>query len=176
MNTVQTWLSVIANIAIVATFIVYWRQLAAMRGQLAASQEASRSQNLLALIEFLQRPAFVEARGVLMSLESTPPDNWTPEQRFGADRAIAGYDIVAILLREDAIPRARAVIIENWGHSIRSCYAAAAPYIQKAREKRGANYWDDFEWLAGEAKKPNQSPEPTSMSVTLPAAQVSRRP
>lgn len=156
MNALQTWLSIIANLAIVATFIVYWRQLVAMHGQLTASQDASRSQNLLALIEFLQRPAFVEARGVLMSLGNTPPEQWTNDQRFGADRAIAGYDIVAILLREGAISRGKETIIENWGHSIRTCYAAAAPHIQKARETRGANYWDDFEWLAREAQRPNR--------------------
>ncbi len=37
----------LANIAIVGTFIIYWRQLLAMQGQLKTMQDASQSQNNL---------------------------------------------------------------------------------------------------------------------------------
>ncbi len=56
MDTVILTIQAIATIAIVATLVVYWRQLIAMQKQLAAMQHSSRSQSLLTLIDYLQRP------------------------------------------------------------------------------------------------------------------------
>ena len=57
MNDVAAWAQIVATIAIVFTFLVYWRQLVAMQAQVAAARDSSRTQNLLTLIEYIQRPA-----------------------------------------------------------------------------------------------------------------------
>ena len=102
MGDTPVWfliLQAIANFAIVATFVVYWRQLVAMRGQLAAAQNTSRNQNLLTLINFLQAPGLPEARGTLIGLgrEGQRLDAWSPEERRVAERVCAAYDITGIL-------------------------------------------------------------------------------
>jgi hypothetical protein len=145
-------LQAIANFAIVATFVVYWRQLVAMRGQLAAAQSASRNQNLLTLINFLQVPSLREDRGILIGLkrDGPPLEPWSPDQRRAAERVCAAYDITGILIRQEAaIPKQ--TIVDNWGDSIRQCHEAAADFIRTMQTERGNSYWDDFDWLAKEA-------------------------
>ena len=148
MDTVILTIQAIATIAIVATLVVYWRQLIAMRGQLAAMQHSGRSQSLLTLIDYLQRPGTPEARGVLMGLDGTDFQEWTREQKLAAERAISAYDVAGILIRDGAISDAKEILIDNWGFSIRRCYDIAAPFIADTRKTRGEGYWDDFEWLA----------------------------
>ena len=170
MQDIAIWIQTGANLAIVGTFIVYWRQLVAMRGQLTAAQEASRTQNLIALIEYLQTPELREARSILFLLEGVPLADWTHEQRLAAERVCSAYDVVAILIRDGGVPHAREIIAENWGYSIRRCREVASELITETRKSRGQNYWDDFEWLARQAKvtMPNNALQPTA------AAPVSR--
>jgi hypothetical protein len=149
-----TWLialQAIANFAIVATFFVYFRQLVAMRGQLDAARQASASQNFLSLIPFLQAPTLRESRGVLIKLRDKPYSLWTKAEREDAERACAAYDIAGILIRNGIIPKN--LIIDNWGDSISKCHLAAKEYLVSTRAERGADYWDDFEWLAAESRR-----------------------
>lgn len=153
MSLLKEWLPIVSNVAIAATFVIYMLQWKTMVRQLRASQDASRGQNLLALIEFLQRPDLVSARGHLVSLENTNWECWNPSDRKEVERALAGYDIAAILLKEEGVQRSLNVVLENWGHSIRKCFQIASPYIEDVRLKRSAKYWDDFQWLVVEANK-----------------------
>ncbi|MGH9882384.1 MAG: DUF4760 domain-containing protein [Pyrinomonadaceae bacterium] len=159
MEKITLFIQAVATVAIVATFIVYWRQLVAMRGQLSAMQHSSRSQSLLTLIDLLQRPATIEARGILFGLEGKDSTGWTREERLAAERAISAYDIAGILIRDGAVPDGKRVLTDNWGYSIRKCHQIASPYIAETRKTRGNKYWDDFEWLA------NQIPNDTQRVV-----------
>ncbi|MEA2239623.1 MAG: hypothetical protein QOC81_4347 [Thermoanaerobaculia bacterium] len=153
MQTLLLAIQVAANLTIVATFLVYWRQLVAMRSQLAAMQQSSRTQGLLTLIEYLQRPAVSESRGVLLGLGETDFKEWTREQRLAVERAISAYDVAGILIRDGAIPDAKAILVDNWGYSIRRCFEIAAPFVTEIRGTRGERYWDDFEWLASQVSQ-----------------------
>ena len=142
-----TWvlvLQAVANLAVVATFFIYYRQLAAMR-------HASIGQSVLALIPFLQTPSLREARGVLIKLREKPYSLWTSSEKENAERACAAYDIAGILVRNNIIPKK--LIVDNWGDSITKCHLAAKEYLESTRAARGGDYWDDFEWLAAEASK-----------------------
>jgi len=152
MGSTPYWfliLQAIASFAIVLTFFVYWRQLVAMRGQLDAARQASTSQNALTLIQFLQAEDIRIARRILINLQSKPLDAWSDAEKSAAEQVCTSYDIVAIMIKEGIAPKS--IFVENWGDSITKCYSAAAPFIAKTREIRGAKYWDDFEWLAGVA-------------------------
>lgn len=149
-----TWflaLQAIANLAIVATFFVYYRQLKAMQGQLEAARQASAGHNMLSLIPFLQTPSLRDARGVLIKLKGKSFSVWTSSEREDAERVCAAYDVAGILIRNGIVPKQ--LIIDNWGDSIEKCHDAAKEYLASARAARGADYWDDFEWLAAEAAK-----------------------
>ncbi|HEX7998125.1 MAG TPA: hypothetical protein VF528_07015 [Pyrinomonadaceae bacterium] len=160
METTPKWLLIlqaIGNLAIVATFIVYWLQLRAMRGQLSAALKASRSQNLFTIIEYLQRPQFTEARRVLLSLKAKPYSTWTSEEKTTAERACSGYDAVAILINGNQ--EATEVVIKNWGYSIKECFAAATGLIADVRNYRGEQTWDDFQWLANIVSQEMREPQ-----------------
>jgi hypothetical protein len=160
METTPKWLIIlqaVGNLAIVATFFIYWMQLRAMRGQLSAALKASRSQNLFTIIEYLQRPQFTEARRVLISLKGKPYSAWTSEERTTAERACSGYDAVAILINGNE--EATEVVIKNWGFSIKECFAAAGGLITEVRKYRGEQTWDDFQWLANIVAQEMREPE-----------------
>jgi hypothetical protein len=149
MEKTPIWLivlQVISNLAIVATFIIYWMQLRAMREQLSIAQRASRTQNLFTVIEYLQRPQFTEARRMLLSLKGKPYQKWNEEEKLAALRACSGYDAVAILIRDDQ--EATDVVAMNWGFSIKNCFDIASPLFSEVRHSRGGNTWSGFESLA----------------------------
>jgi hypothetical protein len=146
-------LNIISTLAIVGTFLVYWRQLLAMRGQLEASRTASESQNILHVINFIQQPHVRNARQILIGLKNKPLANWTDEDRAAADIACGSYDIVGILAKLKVVPVN--ILVETWGDSIRKCHIAALPLIEEYQkpENRGTTFWDDFDWLDKEVNK-----------------------
>lgn len=134
------YLQITITIAMVLTFIVYYFQLKAM-------QKASLSQNVLTLIDFLQKPGLPEARKELIEVSGEKhPDSWDKDERTRAERVCATYDIAGILIQQGIVPKE--IIVDNWGDSIKKCYNAASKLIKEVREERGVDYWDDFEWLA----------------------------
>lgn len=77
MNEAVAGAQLAATVAIVLTFLVYWRQLIAMQSQVVAARDASRTQNLLLyLIDYIQRPEHRQARQVLTNLAGKPLDSW----------------------------------------------------------------------------------------------------
>ena len=150
MQEITLFIQAVTTAAVVATLIVYWRQLAAMRNQLSAMQQSSRSQSLLTIIDLLQQPAVVEARRVLFGLDGKDRAKWTQQECIAVERAISGYDIAGILIRDGAVPDGERVLLENWGYSIKKCHRIASTYLSEVRKVRGQRYWDDFEWLANQ--------------------------
>lgn len=107
MNTsnVLLILNVITTLAIVSTFVIYARQLSAMRGQLKASRAASESQNILHVINFIQQPPVRDARRGLLRVEKNKPfGDWTEEERGFASIACGSYDIVGFLAKRKVVP------------------------------------------------------------------------
>ncbi|MCM0618026.1 hypothetical protein MOD31_18540 [Paenarthrobacter sp. TYUT067] len=126
------------------------------RQQVRVAQSASRAQSLLAVLDYLQRPDIRDSRReVLTMLNTIPISAWTEMQRATASNASASYDLVGTLLRSKVVDKGP--IIQNYGASIIRCHEVCAPMIQGFRanmpDALARSYWDDFDWLADEARK-----------------------
>ena len=126
------------------------------RQQVRVARSASRAQSLLAVLDYLQRADIRDSRReVLAVLTAVPSSAWTEEQRAAAANASASYDLVGTLLRGGVIDRAP--IIQSYGASIIRCHEVCAPMIESLRGNMAStlarSYWDDFDWLADEARR-----------------------
>src|SRR5437899_2200628 len=124
-----TWylvLQTIANGAIAGTFVVYFLQLKAMRGQLAAARDASLGQNLLAVHSFIFEETFRHDRRTLIELGEAAKHlrSWSPEERRAAERVCAAYNLVGLLIAYDVIPFK---LVDDLRYSMTKCHDAAAP-------------------------------------------------
>ncbi len=151
MNDVIAWAQIIATLAVVATFLIYWALWRTTQQQLKTAQEASRTQNLLSLIDYIHHPEHRTARYVLINNKDKPLSQWTPEERTKAERACSCWDTVALIVRNTQIDGATELVVAHWRHSIRSCYSAAAELMDELRQHRDVDFWDDFEWLGKKA-------------------------
>ena len=145
---ILAWIQAATFLVIALTLIVYWLQLRALQGQIAAARDGSRTQNLLALVDYIQRPEHRKARRTLSSLRNKPLSEWTPEERIDAEMACSAWDFVGIMLRETDIPGATELVTKTWRHSIYSCFEISRQLTLDLREIREPDFWDDFEWLA----------------------------
>ncbi|PTT70382.1 DUF4760 domain-containing protein [Arthrobacter sp. HMWF013] len=126
------------------------------RHQVRVAHSASRAQSLLAVLDYLQRSDIRDSRReVLTVLSTVPASSWTDIQRATASNASASYDLVGTLLKSGVVDKEP--IIQNYGASIVRCHDICAPMIQGFRanmpDALAKSYWDDFDWLADEARK-----------------------
>ena len=147
-------LQALAAVAVVLTFVVYWRQLRTMQAQLLVlSQQAesdrmhskalTQATNALHLSTYLHSPEIYRARAHLLgTLADKPYASWTEADKTEARRAIGAYDIGAILAKGGAVPLD--FLTDNWDSSILSCHSAARAMIDELRAKHGLRWWDDF--------------------------------
>ena len=141
-----TWylvLQTIANAAIAGTFVVYFLQLKAMSGQLAAARDASLGQNLLAVHSFIFEETFRQDRRTLIELGEASKSlaTWTPEERRAAERVCAAYNLVGLLIAYGVIPFK---LIGDLRYSMTKCHAAAEPLLSDVRTKRTPELWHHF--------------------------------
>ncbi len=141
MQVANLIIQTIISVAMVATFLVYYFQLRAMRS-------ASAAQNILSLVTFLQAADVRIARGVVRKgLVNKPMSEWTADEVFHASLVCSSYDVAAILIRKGLVESE--TFLDNWGPSIEHCFDVLREYIQEMQkpENSGPNYWDDFVWL-----------------------------
>jgi len=145
MDTPTWYLAVqtIANVAIAGTFIVYFAQLKAMRGQLAAARDASLGQNLLAVHSFVFAEDFTRHRKTLIELgeAKTPLAAWSTEERLAAERVCAAYNLVGLLVAYDVLPFK---LIDDLQYSMTKCHKAAEPLLAELRAQRTQDLWHHF--------------------------------
>jgi hypothetical protein len=151
LNNAVLIAQILGTIAIIATFIIYWRQLVAMQSQVEAARDSSRSQNILALIDYIQRPEHRDARRLLFSLEGKDFTKWTTDERKHAEMACSAWDTVGLVLQNTSIAGAKDMITGNWRHSIFRCHALTAELKTVLREERDPDFWDDLDWLCEHA-------------------------
>lgn len=149
MDVAAVVVSVFAFLA-AASSALYARQ------QVRVAQSASRAQSLLAVLDYLQRPDIRDSRReVLTVLNTVPASAWTEIQRATASNASASYDLVGTLLKSGVVDKEP--IIQNYGASIIRCHEVCTPMIKGFRanmpDALARSYWDDFDWLADEARK-----------------------
>ena len=131
----------IISVAMVATFLVYYFQLRAMRS-------ASAAQSILSLVIFLQAADVRTARGVVRKdLVNKTRKAWSADEEFHASLVCSSYDVAAILIRKGLVESE--TFLDNWGPSIKHCYEVLREYVQEMQkpENSGPLYWNDFGWL-----------------------------
>lgn len=125
--------------AMIATFIVYFRQLRAM-------QQGATGQNILSLVNFLQAPYVRDARTTVRTqLKAKPYAMWTENEKREASLVCSTYDAAAILIFQHRLVPADP-FISNWGASIRNCYEICQEHIAEMQrhDNSGAEYWNNF--------------------------------
>lgn len=134
-------------VAMIATFIVYHKQLRAMR-------DAARGQNILALINFLQAADVRSARELVRTaLRNKGEGDWSERERRAAYLVCATYDVAGILVfQEKIVPGA--VLVENWGQSIVDSFEILQSFVLEIRKQEisGPRHWRHFEKLYDSAK------------------------
>jgi hypothetical protein len=122
-----------------------------MQGQLDAARQASTSQNILAIVNFLQdhdvRAARQTVRTVLSSKDFAAWDN---RERWTASTVCSSYDVLGIMIRHRLVPREP--FVQNWGPSIRHCHEVLKDFIAEMRKQSGPQYWGHFDWLYEQVK------------------------
>lgn len=132
------------SLVLAVTLVVFFFQLLAMRS-------ASRAQNILSALQYIQEPETREARKhVIQIVQGKDFSVWDDNDRRKVSTVCSTYDILGILIRQELIPLQ--IVTENWGRSIRLCYPVCEPWIRKLRESEGPEYWDEFEWLYKQAQ------------------------
>jgi len=140
------------SVILVAVLIVYARQLATMREQMAAARHSATGQNLLALANFLQAEDVREARRVVIqALKGRGFIEWTLEEKQAAAKVCSSYGTAGVVIETGLVPAEP--IIENWGPSIRNCYEVLQEFIRdmQRRDKNGPAYWAVFDRLYARA-------------------------
>lgn len=148
MDTYSLILSILALLtaAVSATFT---------RQQVHVAQATSRVESILTLVNYLQRPDIRDGRRVVITdLENRPVSDWTVDQRAVASGVAASYDLVGTLVRTGVVDGA--LILQSYGASIIRCHGVCSPMVSQFRNEMPAalarSYWNDFDWLADEAR------------------------
>ncbi|MCJ7449018.1 MAG: hypothetical protein MUO72_15145 [Bacteroidales bacterium] len=133
------WIQAGTAILILATFWVYFFQLWTMR-------KATRGQNSISIINYLQDEKVRKSREVVLEILSAKPySDWTTDEKKEASRVCTSYDLVSILTLEQKLVPPE-IIIDNWGPSIVRCYKIVEEHIIEMQkpERMGPEYWNDF--------------------------------
>lgn len=148
----QLGIQILIAVALIATFIVFLRQLCTMSKQLETDRKTAEVQNILTIAGFLQVEDVRMARTqVIQNLENINYDQWSESQKQAASKVCSSYATAGIILKTKMVPLAP--IIENWGPSIRRCYGILKPHIDamKKPDKGGSEFWSAFDWLYEQA-------------------------
>ncbi|MBS4095831.1 MAG: hypothetical protein KGZ83_03220 [Sulfuricella sp.] len=141
-------LQIVVAITAFASVAFLYRQIKAMVAQIVATQEASRAQSVLSIVNFLQSPDVRTARHTVRSTLSTKHHSqWSDDEKNQASLVCANYDVAAGLMREKMAPVD--IFVTNWGPSIIHCHEVLSPYMSEIRSKPGGHpeYWRNFDWL-----------------------------
>jgi hypothetical protein len=119
------------------------------------TKRISEAQNLLVLIDYLQRDDVRNARKmVLKELVTRDYSSWSEIEKDEASLVPASFDVAGILIQSGAVNET--AIVNNWGSSIVRCFDVCKPLIAERRNMQlegfQERYWDDFEWLYERAK------------------------
>ncbi len=166
MQTTPQWMQIIqllASVAIVGTFFVYYallkttqeqlkvlakstnEQNQAMQKQLEIARSANMAQNLIALNQVIVEPEFRAARKTLIGLDQKPLSEWSESDRHIAERACGLWNFAALLVLELGIPPAA---VRDMSYTVVTCHHAAAELLAEIRSTRSPDYWTHFTRLS----------------------------
>ena len=137
----------LSSIAVVISAIFIIRQLSEMR-------RTTQAQAYGVAREILQDEKVREARRTVFQLSQKGklPEEWSEKDIESAEMVCHTYDTVGQMVRHKLL--AKNIIVESWGPSLRRIWPILSPLIHQYRTEWNAfETWDDFEWLANEARK-----------------------
>lgn len=127
-------------------FLVFvWRQLVQMRKSTMATAFSKA-------LEIIQSESVRDDRGKVFEMQDKSYGKWDKEEKKIGERVCHTYDQVGIMIRAGMFPKI--LIVDSWGYSLRRIWPILKPLVYAYRLKKDSDeFWDDFEWLAGEAIK-----------------------
>jgi len=101
-------------------------------------------------VEIIQAEPVRDDRRSIFEIQDKSYGDWTKEEKETGERVCHTYDQVGIMIRAGMFPKI--LIVDSWGYSLRRIWPILKPLVYDYRLKKDSNeFWDDFEWLAGEA-------------------------
>jgi hypothetical protein len=136
-NAWSLLLQTIIGFAVVATFVVYYKQLGAMR-------DASLGQNLVTVHTYMTDDHFRRERRALFELgESGKPfSSWSPDERRGAEGVCAKYHLIAVIVSKKVVPFE--LVADEVRYSMTKCHKVAEPLLEEVRRQRVPDLWAEF--------------------------------
>ena len=104
------------------------------------------------IVDILQAEEIRRARRYLFeNLEKKPFESWNDEDKREAEKVCHTYDSVGQMVRYGFLPKH--YVVDSWGASLRRTWTITMPLVYEFRKQNNAaEIWDDYEWLAKEAK------------------------
>lgn len=121
--------------------------------QVRELRRATWAQSFLGCVARLQSEELRQVREKVFELadSSKPFAQWMVEEKEVVDLVCHYYDVVGIMDRWHMLPTE--IIVDSWCDSLRRLWPICEPRVREHRATRKApEFWDDFEWLAREAK------------------------
>jgi hypothetical protein len=98
--------------------------------------------------------AYSKARDFVMGDLRKKSLPWSVDDKKKAEIVCQSYDLVGIMIRNGMLPPT--VIIDSWNNSLLTTWEILNAFVaEKRKELKADEFWDDFEYLASEAKKYN---------------------
>jgi uncharacterized membrane protein len=129
-------------------------QAVTLRAQLEEARRSANTESFLKAVDRLQGEDVRKSRELIFRLsidEKKPFNQWTEDERKGAEIGCQSFDVVGMMIRGDMVPAE--LILRSWHTIIKKSWRGAESLINARREKDGEKFWCDFEWLYNEALK-----------------------
>ncbi|MBU1628306.1 hypothetical protein KKB18_13135 [bacterium] len=124
------------------------------------TRRASNASAFKAVYDMLQDEKIRKARGFVF--DELDPDklkfiDWKnkKEDKEKAEEVCYSYNSVGTICRNKYFPVEE--IAKIWNDSLIKSWNILKPLVEEYRNTRGKNYWEDFEWLAKQAKEIKQN-------------------
>lgn len=123
----------------------------ALRAQVEAARSASYSQNIISLIDYIQRTDNRAARSHLFGIENFSFHSWSESDKRQAEIVCSTWDSVALILNTSGNSRSITEIVKYWRHSIWRSHKCTEDLRRAVRAERNPEMWLGFDWLAQQA-------------------------
>ena len=147
----MNWLALDAIATATTGFIIFF-SVVLLGWQIRELRRATNAEAFSKVITTFQEGSVRMAMGQLSNLGDKDLVEWTQDEVNAAEKVCNTYDSVAIMVRNGMYPKH--ILVQYWRVSLIFCWDIASVLVDKYRlERDDFRLWEDFEWLAVEAKK-----------------------
>lgn len=144
MSTSLTLQCISTGLVFITAIFVWWQIIEMRRSTQAQAYGVAR--------DILQDEKVRDARDTVFFLKANNKsiDDWSDSDIKQAQIVCHTFDSVGQMVRNKYLQKE--AIIDSWGPSIVGLWPVVEPLVKKYRtDWKAERYWDDFEWLCGEA-------------------------